>query len=120
MREIKFRGWNTARNKVYSSEELKEDQLTLTVTGKFINVDSNRKENSEIYDHILPLQFTGLKDKNGKEIFEGDLVKNTINNETFAVTFKEGCYLYLFDNILSFWYKQLEIIGNIYETPVTS
>lgn len=115
MNEIKFKGWNTEIKQMYSSEELEEDQLTLSAMGKFINVDSNRKENSEIYEHILPLQFTGLKDKNGKEIFEGDLVSVPWNHSKFVISFIDGCYV-MGTVILSFYHKEVEVTGNIYET----
>jgi hypothetical protein len=37
-RIIKFRGWHTSANRMFSAEEMAEDQLTLLTTGSFINV----------------------------------------------------------------------------------
>ena len=91
---------------------------------------------------VMPLQFTGLTDKNGKEIYEGDIVRSFDNinrvsdphlsvseptykttsveyyNGAFRLTcseFKHGCGIV--NNYAGAMAKDLEVIGNIYETP---
>ena len=77
-------------------------------------------------------QFTGLTDKNGKKIFEGDILKESDvihNGETqiighvFSVAMRKGCWCVLSKNYFDGWdflnshTKLCEIIGNIHDNP---
>lgn len=77
MRQIKFRGWHSKQQKMFSAEEMANDQLTLLPTGNFINVNGDATSLSVIYpnDVFIPLQFTGLMDEDDVEIYEGDIVE---------------------------------------------
>lgn len=61
-------------------------------------------------------QYTGLKDKNGKEIYEGDIAK--IKDLIGVVGFEKGKFVFAFKSHLPFETTTLcEIIGNIYQNP---
>jgi uncharacterized phage protein (TIGR01671 family) len=112
MREIKFRGWSKIDKKILSWKELK------SVAGVLNHFDTK-----EEYDLCI-MQFTGLLDKNGRGIYEGDILKleNTLGDKNFYEVFWQngfGCYSTKPNTSvpLSVWNCYMEIIGNIYETP---
>jgi len=102
MRTIKFRAWDTTA-----------DTGMLQCDWKWLG---ERAEH--ISDYIL-MQYTGLKDKNGKEIYEGDIIREDFNKQLYEVCYNMGSYTaecrgYRFQ---LFTIKDFEIIGNIYENP---
>ncbi len=123
-REIKFRIWDKI-GKVYRGNLYKY----------LINADTGELEVwsfSDLYDewynthegdeHLVVQQYTGLKDKNGKEIYEGDIISGEFydteyhHSETIKaqVVFNNGA----FNIAIREWHKpSLEIIGNIFENP---
>ena len=116
MREIKFRVWDTYRNKMIKWDELHSDSNYLCL----MVFDGNGYR-------TRAMQYTGLKDKNGREIYEGDIIVGTykdMGTDTGLVVFK-GCGFKVEipnvgDDELVDWERysgSIEVIGNIYDNP---
>ncbi|EAW7205996.1 hypothetical protein ITX60_000511 [Listeria monocytogenes] len=72
------------------------------------------------FDDVLLMQYPGLKDKNGKKIFEGDICWEEHNECYGVVKFEEGKFLYVWENIAEDLWEvadSIEIYGNIHENP---
>ena len=123
MREIKFRAWDKYTEEMWNVETLhiEDEYVDLFKT----NIYEKPLENpwAKISDVIL-MQYTGLKDKNGVEIYEGDIVFDRWANE-YTPVFQNGIYMaynpkHLTQNGPStqfnvIWKDGCEVIGNIHE-----
>lgn len=112
MRQIKFRAWD---------KEIKEivdiDKIDFNLGYAFYVDDKEEVQRVPLEDLM---QFTGLTDKNGKEIYEGDIVEVKYSDGSgydnpVEVSFENGSFWagmgYLND------IKIIEVVGNIFQNP---
>lgn len=124
MREIKFRAWNIEKKKMVSWGEIvrNKEWLQSIMGNEFYATNPPRY----LWERM---QFTGLHDKNGKEIYEGDILKWT-SSKPFSfgqirkvkVTYTEARYwCNTWDNKWGIYLGELlveqrcEVVGNIFE-----
>jgi len=140
MREIKFRAWDKKRRKmIYLSPEVDPKNcgklvycdmkdLAIGLDGYLYLLDEcgNWECPESLGEEYEIMQYTGLKDKNGKEIYEGDIIQQRSEWDGITikgkVVFRKGMFVlrdsreyyterhYLLN-------KTAEVIGNIYENP---
>lgn len=130
MREIKFRAWDSWDKKmVYQNDDHFVINELQNIGYEFCEeggcgIDWKDKED------ISLMQYTGLKDKNGKEIYEGDVLRDTlcegISNNNILVIFREDLSSFALSKngwMHDHFFKEgveanaTEIIGNIYDNP---
>ena len=124
-REIKFRAWDKYK-KVFIPNEVWAVVTTDFNAFGIILIDwENYKEGEYFYSNSQVLsQYTGLKDKNGKEIYEGDICSVDGGENIYEIIFYMGGFMvavlprkiriYHIGNSL---FNNIEIIGNIHENP---
>lgn len=120
--QIEIRMWHVSQKKMYHSGQMVKDQLTLLTDGRFINVSGEQQSHSIIYpnDKLIPMLYTGKKDKNGKKVFECDILWFEDESYKGDVWFEDSgfvtdCYGYGAEPMRDS--NTIEIIGNAYENP---
>lgn len=123
MREIKFRAWVKDRKAIF--EVILIDYVSKKVTyivertGHLLNIRHDKFNDAEL------MQYTGLKDKNNKEIYEGDILFESFGERNYKVVFENGSFRAEFKGDFEWHHFDLidvvaqgcEVVGNIYENP---
>ena len=125
MREIKFRAWLKYGKEIVDVEEI-------DFMNEVINYIDNDYENNEqeiigaYFENIELMQYTELKDKNNKEIYEGDVVKLRSNHGIGVIKYYDEWGAFIVEYIkprplavlgMNYYKEDIEVLGNIYENP---
>lgn len=105
MREIKFRAWDKFDGEMLTPGQSEIFRLMMLV-------EQGVKEK----DRFILMQYTGLKDKNGKEIYEGDICQQSFTGYEkgqVSISPTQGVMV----GLRPIWPANVEVIGNIYENP---
>ena len=127
MREIKFRAWSSGRKEMTEVENINFKGNAVYLISKYLRLVAN-------LDETELMQYTGLQDKNGVDIYEGDIIN--LSYEYFDGHFRDNEIVgkvYFEDSSFRMSYKKydeirewridepeilsIEVIGNIYENP---
>lgn len=130
MREIKFRVWDKQEKRMY--DDLRSDiTLICDYESARLVFGDDFHDDFSVYstNKIELMQFTGLKDMTGKDIFEGDIIRGSYDQygdkieQTREVKYDEQMQLMPFHDIVGYdcelWMDEAtyEVIGNVYENP---
>ena len=120
----KYRAWDS------SKKEMFKDTFAITESGQVVVVEQESVASSPDYvfvEHLVIMQSTGLVDKNGKEIFDGDILDYKGRKALVRWHGSYASFIYRFVDEphkrnaewkpLYLAYMKCEIIGNIYDNP---
>lgn len=139
MREIKFRAWHKSWSTEINSEGWRRPGAKSPYRNGMQVVeglhDSKRGRSVKLHDwadytrlneDIVLMQYTGLKDKNGKEMYDGDIVK-ILNDDIYFIEWDKNLAAWVLNgdhvkkvggHLGNYWQHLIPtIVGNIYENP---
>lgn len=113
MREIKFKVWNTKKKCWVSRRDIGINGYGQIYLGSDL-------QNYPYQDDYVVMQYTGIQDKNGIEVYEGDIVTN-ITGDKGVVEYQLRSKGYIpinnYGHCCNDVWESFEVIGNIYENP---
>lgn len=129
MRELKFRIWVKDEERYY--DETDEESYQIIPNGQVTYTSEAYEEDGVFYtdttnatNNVVVEQYTGLKDKNGKPIYEGDIVGFKWTKSLYVVTYRKYDASFILENDereetihLSLDKDDFEVFGTIHENP---
>ena len=130
MREIKFRAWDKNDKRIFIDPQMidfynKKIGYMQYQTEYMPDTSYSIPVGFEEFEYSELMEWTGLYDKNGEDIYEGDIVFESFGEKYYKVVFENGSFRAEFEgdfeehsfDLIDVVAQGCELVGNIYESP---